>query len=886
MDTIMEDIQKTAVKKVSMASFISIMLIITFSIPLGIIPPVGNLFFPGDGIWDLPGEVPEYEQFTINALSSNVTVLRDEWGIPHIYGKNESDIVYALGYVHAQDRLFQMDMARRLTRGKLSEIMGPDALPVDKFNLNMMKDYWANETVNQMIASTDPEIQKIYSILVSYIAGVNFYIENNLDNLPFEFKLLNYRPDPWTMVDTFSFAKYMAEDLTWGYTDFMASIIVESIGLANYTALFGLPKPYQIPICPNYGEFSDISVPSSILDAGESISTPESSSDGSMLNVKELSNAFISAVSEIPQEKERIDYGLIKGSNNWAVNGSKTESGMPILANDMHLGFNLPGIWYEAHLVNTNPAEDWNVYGFFLAGVPVPIVGHNAEIAWGFTNVAYDVLDWYYYNKVDDDHYMYKGASTAFEELNYDIKVKGQEPVEYTIKSTVHGPEFSGLLAEDLVSSGFENYFISSKWIAQNVTWEFLALYKYTHSSNRAEFNAASEFFGAPAQNHIYADVHGTIGIRPTGKVPIRDDTTYGLPAGHTGNGTMPYNGSKGEGEWIGYVPFNDLANCENPDQGYLASANQISAGPDFLKDYSLQHPLGIASGYRGRRINTLLASNDDITVEDMKNFQLDVYSTRAGNFTPSLLTAMNTLSSKTTIQQSVYDLLSDWDFIMDKDGVEATIFNVWIEIFREETYGDDLANLEIPGVTALPDYPVLEKITRENLASSWFDDITTTIVEDGEDIMLNALNTALTALEEYFGTSDINKWIWGDIHQRAFPHLTEFESLSAGPYPVNGTGYTVTPSWGSNWRDGEVRESISYGGASERLIVDFSDLNKSISVIPSGERGVTTSNHYTDQLELYLVGDYHPQYFGAESIIAFQDQWIESTISFLSGGA
>lgn len=880
----MKKSKKVDLRNLLISGAIAAFIITILSIPLGPYPAIGNLMFPGENIWSIPHEVPLSEDIYSSEISADVTVYRDEWGIPHIYGSDEGDIIYALGYVHAQDRMFQMDMARRATRGKLAEVLGPDLVETDKYNLNMLKDYWSNATVNLMKTSNDPEVQKLWALLQDYCEGVNYWIDTHKDDLPLEFIFLGYEPSEWLPVDSLCFAKYMSEMLTWGYIDFYTLLLREAWGKNNFTELFDLPRDYQIPICPNYGSFDDISPPPSELsaDIGQNLAG-SGQYDESESAVTDLFSSLLKGIQTIPQEAKRIE-AMNKqqiGSNNWVVNGSKTASGYPILCNDMHLAYELPGIWYEAHLVDTS--SDWNVYGFFLAGVPVPIVGHNNYVGWGFTNTAYDVLDWYYYNGINDTHYLYKDADVEYDLINYTINVKGESSIDYAIKNTVHGPVFSDFLSDD-VTGRLSDSEIACKWIAHNITWEFMALYGYSHAQNRAEFDTASANFSTPAQNHIYADIHGDIGIRPTGKVPIRDDSTYSLPGWHLGNGSMPYNGSKGQGEWNSYVPFEDLPHSENPEQCYLTSANQIVAGPDFLKQYSLQNPLSIAAGYRARRLNTILAASDDLTVDDMKDIQLDVYSTRAGNFTPILLNALGGLGSLTPLQQNAYDVLNEWDYVMDKLEPAPSIFNVWMEVFQEMVFADEPAYSE---VDYLPPYPVLEKLCRTDPNANWFNNISTPVVEDRDDIMIAAFNVTVEVLQDYYDTSQPDLWFWRNLHFAEFPHITGLDPLGAGPYDVNGTGYTVTPTWGSNWDDGAVEPSFSTGGASERLIVDFSNLNNSVSVIPSGQRGVSSSKHYTDQLELYLAGEYHTQYFSSTTTALFKDKWIESKIYFYgTGGA
>lgn len=870
----MRRIEKVTLGKMGIAGGLAIVVIVAFSIPYGIIPPLGNFLLPGGDVWTAPGEVPLYEELTIPGLSGDVTVYRDQWGIPHIYGTGEADLIFALGYVHAQDRLFQMDMARRQTRGQLSEILGDDYLETDKYNLLMGKEFWANETLKVMETSSDPLVKQIYDLLLVYCDGVNFYIQHHPD-LPIEFGFLNYVPRDWTALDSLCFSKYMAEMLTWGYDDLDRMNAIVGLGGINYTELFGNPQPFQIPICPDYGNYSDITVP---LSAGSTGDVP--------FQVSSAFNNFLTQVTGIPQEADRIAQGPAIGSNNWVVNGSHTSTGKPILCNDMHLAWNLPGIWYETHLVDITPGSDYNFYGFFIAGVPVPITGHNAHVGWGYTNVGYDVLDWYYYDAVDANNYWYKGDSKPYEKRTVTINVKGADPVQFEIKSTVHGPVMTDFLPQ-LAGNGMQNLPIACKWTAQNVTYEFLALYNMSHATNRAEFSYASRSFHVPAQNMIYADVDGNIGIRPTGLVPVRNDVV--LPTWHTGNGTMPYNGSAGEGEWISYVPFDDLPYSENPAQGFLVSANQIVAGPNYLTQRSLQSDYD--SGYRSRRINSLITSKIKapalISVADMQQFQLDVFNVLAERLTPILLETLDAVvPSKSTLQQAAYDALKGWAYTMDKDAYAPSIFSVWVEAYRAETFKDEMTAYKSP---LTPSYAVLENLTLNATTNTkWFDNIYTPGVEGRNITMVTAFNKSLAALNTFFATSHVSAWKWGDIHKATFKHITGLSALGAGPYPVNGTSYTVNPSWTSNYNstDGTIHVGIAQGGASERVIMDFADLNLTLSVIPSGERGISTSKHYHDQLDMFLAGLYHVQYFAANCTCKWSTAWTESSILFKKGGA
>ncbi|MFX1313664.1 MAG: penicillin acylase family protein [Promethearchaeota archaeon] len=830
--------------------------------------PLGDILFPGDGIWRVPGEVPHYEKLYIKGLEDSVTVYRDEWGVPHIYAATEEDLCFALGYIHAQDRLFQMDLARRNVRGKLSEVIGPLALEEDKYNLAMGMEYWANKTLHNAIKMQEEGTIEYMNSVYSYTDGVNYYINSHQNDLPIEYTILGFTPTKWTPLDTFCFSKYMSKMLTWEYSDLYNLQALETLGETNFTELFRSYSTYgQIPICPNYGNYNDSS---KLTYNGGPLHINS--------NVIDTISSFLRNIEKITSEKnlmEAQDQNII-GSNNWVVDGIKSSTGKPILCNDMHLAWNMPGIWYEAHLVAEE--TDYNIHGFTLAGVPIPIVGNNEYLAWGFTNVDYDVMDWYFYEEIDSDHYIYKGEIAEYKTRTYNIKIKGQGAEEFTVKETVYGPVLNDFLDNNIPDSlESDKIVLAPKWTGNNITTEFRAIYGYGHAKNRAEFDEASSYFHNPAQNHVYADVYGNIAIRPTGLVPIRDDSLN--PSWHFGNGSLPYNGSNGEGEWIGYVPFEELPNTINPSQHYLASANQIVVGPNYKK-YTLQN--NWATGYRARRINELLNNSADGTVgiEKMKEIQLDIKSTAARAFVPYLIDAIKKLPSeeKDSVIINIETQLKNWDYDMDKDLAAPTIYRKWIDFYQDYTFNDEF---EAAGTSIRPSLNVLEKLTRDDPNSKWFDDIETSIIENRTDIIIKALNSAVESLLEFYGTDDVIAWRWGDIHKILFPHLVPgFDSLTIGPFEGDGSGYTVNPSRVN------ITDGVGYAqsGASERMIIDFTDLENSLSVIPSGQRAIANSKHYSDQLEdLFIKGKYHRRYFYGD-IEDFPQDHIESTIRLVKG--
>jgi len=852
--------------KLFLVLFLSAVIFTVFSIPIiSVIAPLGNILLPGNGVWRVPGEVPLNETVYNENLTAEVIVYRDEWGIPHVYASTEDDMSFALGYIHAQDRLFQMDMARRQVRGKMSEVIGEAGLESDKLSLAMGMEYWANKTLEAILAEEAAGKIDYLNAFRRYVDGVNYYVNSHLDELPLEYQLLGFKPLEWSMLDTVCFNKYMSRMLSWQYYDLYRLINYEALGADDYNELFPVFNPNQIPICPNYGSFND----SELLEVSHGNPSPASSS------VAKTIAKFLSDVEQIPSEKELIDMDLknIIGSNNWVVDGNKSSTGKPILCNDMHLAWMLPGIWYEGHASVTS--TDLNVYGYTIAGIPLPIVGHNDYIAWGITNTGYDVMDWYYYDVIDDSKYNYSGTPTEYTYRTYTIPVKGGASVDFTVKETVHGPVLNDFLGSAIPAS-IDDKVLAYKWTGNNVTWEVKSIYEFSHAKNRAEFDNASSTFYTPSSNIVYADIYGNIGIRPTGLVPIRDNS----------HGKFPHDGSAGEGEWVDYIPFDDLPHTENPSQNYLASANQIVAGPNYTQDYPSYPDLqngAYATGYRARRINEVLNSsaNGTVGVEFMKELQLDVKSVMARSMTPYIINATEAYAQKTAVMNDTLTQLKNWDYDMDKNIAAPLIYRKWRDYMEDMTFEDEWI---ATGASIRPQLNILHKLMG-NESSKWFDDITTTaVVEKRDDIIVAALIAALENITEYYGNEDVASWRWGEVHKLVFPHLagSSFPTLGAGPFEGDGSGYTVNPSGVGIDQMNDVR--YAGAGASQRWIVDFSDLENSYSCIPSGQRGLSNSKHYKDQLEeLFLKGKYHRQYF-YKTAAEFPRYLIESEIHFLPG--
>ncbi len=823
---------------VSIALVCSVALIL--SVPLDIIPPLGNLVDPFHGIWTVPltADHPSYQEVRApGQLLAPVTVIRDSWGVPHIYAEHDHDVYFAFGYVQAQDRLWQMDMARRQGRGMLAEVMGPDYLDADLYLRTIGMEDAAEATLNQMLLETDSYNQSLVNDLSAFTEGVNFFINTVGSFLPLEFKLLNYRPTPWSLIDSIVIGRVMAYSLTWSDSDLRFAKVIDGLGNNSAWELFPLVPPLQIPVVPENGTNLP-PIP---------ITCTNISTDGKDDLPSDLKLAFDDILGW--QDRIKDPLGVLPdwsnpglGSNNWAVNGTKSATGSPILLNDMHLQWSVPSIWYQAHLVSTE--SGLNIYGFHLTGVPLTIVGHNEYLAWGFTNTGFDVLDWYYYktHPTDPNQYWYDGAWRTIEEETTYINVKDGGVIPATISRTVHGPILSR-----------HGYTVAQRWIGQDASFELRAFYKMNRATNYTEFIDGQREFWTPAQNIVYADIYGTIAIRPTGRIPIRDSYPFGR---------LPLNGSAGEGEWTSYIPFDELPLSLNPSCGYVVSANQLGAlygtAPGNY-DYHL-HSL-VAPGYRARRIHYLLSNDDDITVDDMKRIQNDVVDNASSVFVLYIIDAFDNASPAITDPDLItaVDYLRTWNYSMLRDLVAPTIWRAWWDYYEDALFADEYAAASTSGML-WPSPVITENLTCYNPTSHWFNDITTAGTETRDDIIIRALNDSVAALKAKRG-SDMTAWTWGTFHFVQFTHPAGLAALGHGPYPADGDMVTINPSGCNMWAD-SPEEGAANGGPSERLIVDLADPLHALSVIPGGQNGNPLSSHYSDQLhQLFLLGGYHTDY-------------------------
>jgi penicillin G amidase len=770
-----------------------------------------------------PAGAAPHSTLSLPGLKQPVGIYRDGYGIPHIYAGGPEDAYFALGYTHATDRLFQMELFRRRASGTLAEIFGRPLLEDDVFvrQIGIRRSAEATWKSPRLDGRVRNEIE-------AYCGGVNARLDE-IKSLgwPEPFQSLGITPAPWTPVDALAFPKYMSWDQSGTDTDVWMGMLVEKLGLAAVNELFPLDRPYELSTVPDSpsGRPRASSPPS-----GQSASSQES--PWRHPPWRQLTGDLNKAATELHRRfvSGRFGSEFALGSNNWAIDGKKSATGKPMLANDPHLGFSLPSIWYTAHLV----APGLNVAGVTFAGFPYTIIGHNDRIAWGLTNMQADAVD-YFIERTDSTRpgqYLYQDTWRTMSRVEEDVPVRGEKPVHVVIESTVHGP---------LVTTHGSR--LALCWTGLGPTFEVLSFARLNTARNLTDFRAALRDLTVPALNVIYADVEGNIAIAPHGALPIRK----------RGLGRWPVDGSSGEYDWAGYIPDDRLPFAVNPPQHYLASAN----GRPSPVGYPYYLGWMWDPSYRTRRIHELLRAHEHITVEQMEAFQMDAHDDAAEAFVPVLIAAYDRKPFGDDRLRRAIDELRHWNFEATPESVAETIWTTWFELFRKAVWQDefDAAGVEPWGGgwgyagsnERQPELEVLEFLTRENPSSPWFDDVRTSAKEARDDILARSFVATVDQLTKERG-GDMSGWKWGKSNVLRLHSITQHASLDRGGVPVRGDEFTLCP--GAN--GGEVT-----GGASWRMVVDFSNLGRSFGVYPGGESEDPASPHYDDQVKPWTEGRY-----------------------------
>ena len=742
----------------------------------------------------------------VQGLKSRVEIYRDRWGIPHIYADSIEDLFFAQGYVHAQDRLWQMEFHRRIASGTLSEVLGEATLEADRF----LRTIGLRRAAEADLALLDDETRLI---LESYARGVNAFIEAHQDRLPLEFTILGFKPAPWTPLDSLSWGRVMSWDLGGNWeTELLRARLIQKLG----------PELTQelIPPYPEEGPF---------------IIPPEAKSYAGL-----FSPPFTS-----PYLPLFLSISLGLGSNNWVIDGTKSATGSPLLANDPHLGIQMPSIWYEVHLVGGG----FNVIGVSFPGVPGVIIGHNEHIAWGVTNVGPDVQDLYIerINPNNPNQYEYKGKWEEMEVIREEIRVKGrEEPEVLEVRLTRHGP----LINE--VVEGLEQP-LAFKWTALEGNQLFRSVILLNRARNWEEFREALRYWAVPSQNFVYADVEGNIGYQMPGRIPIRAK----------GQGLVPVPGWTGEYEWEGYIPFEELPYVYNPPTHYIVTANNKVVPDDYPYFISYEW----APPFRAQRILDLITAKEKLSIEDFREIQADTYSILGRRLAEYILQ----LEPEGWLEERTMRQVRMWDFRNEVKSPGAAIIEVFYLKLVENTFADEL------GDELFADYLKAGEGTFHSMAlarmledphNRWFDDVNTPQRETRDDVVKESFAEAIDFLGDQFG-DEPRGWLWRRLHTAIFDHpLGSVRPLNLifnrGPIATRGSGSTVNASGFDFSEPFATQVVVSY-----RQIVDLGDLANSVSMHTTGQSGQPFHKHYADMIKPWQAVDYHPMLFEKESIAA-----------------
>ncbi|OHD74521.1 MAG: hypothetical protein A2V99_08525 [Spirochaetes bacterium RBG_16_67_19] len=800
----------------------------------------------------------------LQGLTAQVEVLRDRYGVPHIYARSAEDLFFAQGFVHAQDRFWQMEFWRRISSGRLSELFGKSTLETDKF----LRTLGLYRVAQREVELLSPDTRRY---LEAYAAGVNAYaLKRRPARLGLEFALLalqgvKVRIQPWTPVDSIAWGKMMAYDLGGNHeTERLHLEVLRSAGLRGWASFFAPYRP-DMPITVSDEEL----------------------------------RGLLGAALGLGGAAPATGTGLVVGSNNWVVSGRRTASGKPLLANDMHLGIQMPSIWYEIALhgvaedgtVRRTAACPFQVRGLSFPGAPGVIAGHNDRIAWGHTNLGGDVQDFYVerLNPDNPDQYEVNGRWVDMEVRVEVIKVrKAVEPVRLRVRTTRHGPVLSDRalwseLGGYTVAPGREFpdgvglTAVALRWTALEPGRLFEAVLRLDQASDFREFREALRYWDVPAQNIVYADVDGNIGYQVPGLQPIRA----------RGHGLAPAPGWTDQYEWTGYIPYEKLPYLFNPEVGYIVTANARIAGPSYPYFLGSEYSFG----ERARRIRELIEADwDGITIQDLQGIHADVYDQYAAELVPYLQRLDLATGRKPDAEEesakergkreqkeareleamnAARERLLAWNFQMRRESPEAALFGFFWMALVEETFQDQYPEKRWPpeGSGRLQNsfYYLLH-----DPRNPWWDDLGTPEQQEERDLILaRAFFKGYRAAAKELGDK-FQKWQWGKVHTAVFRNqslgtsgIKPLEAIfNRGPIPCPGGNTTVDVTAWDMKKPFKVKHIVS-----QRSIIDLGNLDGSLMMHTTGQSGHPTHRHYDDFIKPWRDVRYHPTLWDRASV-------------------
>ncbi|MBK7762283.1 MAG: penicillin acylase family protein [Bacteroidetes bacterium] len=753
----------------------------------GILPPLGKFLSPFSGCWESAKAENETKiVYTFTALQKPVEVRFDKRLVPHIFAANEHDAFFIQGYLHAKFRLWQMDMTTRLASGRLSEVAGSKALPSDREMRRKGMVFGAENSLQ-----TIEKDKATMAVLNAYRDGVNELIESlAYKNYPLEYKLMNFEPEAWTNLKTCLMMKFMADKLSGVTEDFELSAAKQILGDEQFTILYPEHLEEEYPVI-----------------ATPQIKKPESCIDSAIETL-----SFIHSPKNVKQNGDDDQSGI--GSNNWAVAGSKTKSGKPILCNDPHLPLNLPSIWYE----NQIHTPTINVYGVSLPGAPSIVIGFNDSIAWGFTNGYRDVKDFYKIQFTDSSRKFFSvdGKYMKTTRKIERFTIKGETDFYDTVLYCQYGPV---MYDTQFPRKGFEQQNFAVQWMGHKGSNEIKTLLYFNKANNYNDFVTALAYFECPHQNFVFSSASGDIAMWSHGKFINKQYQ----------QGRFIEDGNKQSSNWGDAIPYLENPHETNPDRGYVLSANQVNTTNEYIYYYN-----GIFSEERAKRLHNLLSQNHKMDVREIMDFQQDTYWQDAADILPTLLHYIQTENLDDLSKRYVH-ALQTWDYYATAKSKEAVMFDMWFDEIEHALYDDEFGTSI--GYVKFPKVRVTHSIIKNNKQAYTIDDHRTSKQESISDIINVSFQNMYKKLNPRLD--------WYRYKQTSATHLAKLPAFSFQNIKIGG-GH------------GMVNAASTKDGPSWRMIVHFTHPIEAYGIYHAGQSGNPGSKFYANMLNDWAEGKYY----------------------------
>jgi penicillin amidase len=792
---------------ISGAVTIGLIIFLNRRISLGekTIPPIGKFLSPQHGFWQNAEASGDHASIDLNfpQLTDKVEVYFDDRMVPHVFAQNDEDLYFVQGYLHARFRLWQMEFQTHAAAGRLAEILGPGPknaiLNNDRNMRRLGMVYGAKRALRELENDKDTKM-----MLGAYTAGVNAYIDQmTISDLPLEYRILDYSPEHWTNLKTALFLKYMSYDLTGYEDDIEYSNILHSVRASDFELMFPVTRDSLDPIIPKGTQFAP---PSKLVKAP---------ADADSLYFQWQKN--LTSISVVPVNKPDKD----NGSNNWAVDGSKTQSGRPILCNDPHLGLNLPSLWYEIQLHSPTHMS----YGVSFPGAPGIIIGFNDSISWGVTNASRDVKDYYNIRFKDDkkQEYWFNGEWKP-SELHFDtIKIRDANDLIDTVAYTIFGPvQFDKSFTGDGRTPGDIN--LAVRWKAHDPSNELKTFYLLNHARNYEDYLEALDHYTCPAQNFVFASKSNQIAIWQQGVFPAKWR--------RQGDFIMP--GEDSSYMWQDTVPMAENPHVISPPRGFVSSANQLPA------DSSYPYYLGGSFDlYRGMIINRNLQKMTNISPQDMQKLQTENYNIEAESILPLLVRNIDP-EELDADELKYFNTVRRWNMRNDPNEKGPAVFRLWFDSLEREVWMDELAIADRP--VAIPQEATLVEALKRDSAFSFIDNVNTPTKETLMTVATAAFKKAARVIEQLDREGRLE---WTRYKDSGIRHLLRLEPFSrfhlvtgGGEHIINATKQSHGPSW--------------------RMIVHMTDQTEAYGIYPGGQSGNPGSPYYDNFVTDWAAGKYN----------------------------